>query len=165
MFSHPLSAFWILISDIGLHIVAYVRGWIADYGYGYWGVPWLIFPLYFLALLLTLIAGDNSLPDKRTRTGLLFVFGLSFLATLTSLYVSYIVVVLISGFMGILIIFPCCSLVIGASLLNKANRIHMFQFTVGITILEVFLKLGCIGILCSLWNRILSARIMLPTRV
>jgi uncharacterized membrane protein len=87
---HPLSSVWLVISDLGFHILPYLKGWIADYGYGYWGgPPWFIYILYVVAVVTTFFISDDTKPDKRTRLGLVLVFGLSFFATLMSLYVSY----------------------------------------------------------------------------
>jgi uncharacterized membrane protein len=90
LITHPLSAVWLVLSDLGLHLLFYLKGWITDYGYGYWGgPPWFIYPIYLLALLGSFFIADVAKPDNRTRLGLLIVFGLSFLATLMSLYVLY----------------------------------------------------------------------------
>jgi len=87
--SHPLSTIWLVISDLVVHLVQYLRGWIADYGYGYWGSPWLVYLFYLLALIGSYLANDNARPDRRIRAGMLIVFGLSFLGTLMSLYIFY----------------------------------------------------------------------------
>ncbi|OGO61976.1 MAG: hypothetical protein A2032_05990 [Chloroflexi bacterium RBG_19FT_COMBO_49_13] len=89
IFAHPFSAAWVVITDFGRHILPYIKGWIADYGYGYWGTPSIIYPIYLVALLATFFISDQVKPDKRTRLGIFIVFGLSFLATQISLYVSY----------------------------------------------------------------------------
>jgi hypothetical protein len=89
LITHPLSAVWLVISDLGIHLLSYLKGWIADYGYGYWGPPWFTYLLYLVALLLTFFIIDDSKPNKRTRLGLFLVFAFSFLATLMSLYISY----------------------------------------------------------------------------
>ena len=143
--THPFSAIWVLVSDIAIHILPYIRGWIADYGYGYYGVPWLIFPLYLLALLFTFIIGANAQPDKRTRTGLGIVFGLCFLATLMSLYVSYTPVgsAEIQGVHGryFSVIFSLLflGLIRVPSVKLNINRIQFARITIGITILGIFL--------------------------
>ena len=87
--SHPISTIGVVITDIATHLLFYIKGWIADFGYGYWGPPWIIFLAYLLALLAALFINGSTQPAKRTRLGLFLVFGLSFLATIMSLYVSY----------------------------------------------------------------------------
>ena len=87
--THPLSAAGVVLSDLFIRILSYLKGWVADFGYGYWGPPWLIYPLYLVALLAAFFIREDAQITKRTCLGLYLVFGLSFLATLMSLYVSY----------------------------------------------------------------------------
>jgi uncharacterized membrane protein len=87
--TQPLSFVWVLLSDVGIHGLSYLRGWIADYGYGYWGSPLLTYPLYGFALIAALLVRGDTQPDRRIRLGLTIIFIIAFLATLASLYVSY----------------------------------------------------------------------------
>ncbi len=87
--THPFSTIWLVISDLGLHLINYVQGWIADFGYGYWGSPWIIYPIYLLILIGSYYINDKAKPDKRTRLGLFLVFGISFIGTILSLYIFY----------------------------------------------------------------------------
>lgn len=145
MITHPFSIAWVLISDLATHIQPYLKGWIADYGYGYWGPPWIVYPFYLIALIATFFIGDKAKPDKRTRVGLFLVFGLSFLTTLLSLYVSYTPVGSseIQGIHGryFAVIFPL--LVLGLSGLSlktiKLDRLLVTRISVGITVLSILL--------------------------
>ena len=85
LLTQPLSFAWVLLSDVGIHGLSYLRGWIADYGYGYWGSPLLIYPLYGFALIAALLVRGDTHPDRRTRLGLTIVFIIAFLATLSLL--------------------------------------------------------------------------------
>ena len=141
LITHPLSSVWLVISDLGFHLLPYLKGWIADYGYGYWGgPPWFIYPIYMLALLGSFLIIDVAKLDRRTRLGLLLVFGVSFLATLMSLYVLYTPVGS-SEIMGIhgryfTVIFPLLLLGLYGlpRISNKLDRSLLSKVTIGITL-------------------------------
>jgi hypothetical protein len=150
LITHPLSAVSLVISDLRLHFLYDLKGWIADYGYGYWGgPPWIIYPLYLLALLVSFLITDTTKPDKRTRLGLLLVFGVSFLATLMSLYILYTPTgkFEIMGVHGryFTVIFPLLLLGLYGlpRISNKLDRSLLSKVTIGITLaVLVFSSMG-----------------------
>jgi uncharacterized membrane protein len=87
--SHPLAFPGAVLADLGRNGLEYLRDWAAMFGYAYWPVPAVTYPLYGLALLAAVLIPDPARPDRRTRLVLLFLFGLGYLATVGSLYVSY----------------------------------------------------------------------------
>ena len=143
--THPLSTIGLLISDLGTHILSYLKGWIADFGYGYWGPPWIIYLLYSLALITALFINGDTQPGKRTRLGLFLVFGLSFLATIMSLYISYTPVgsAEIQGVHGryFTVIFPLLFLGIYglSSISRQLNRSALIKLAIGLTVLGILL--------------------------
>jgi hypothetical protein len=96
-------------------------------------------------LLAAFFSEDTCQPDKRTRNGLFLVFGLSFLATLMSLYVSYTPVGSpeIQGVHGryFIVIFPLILLgLVGLPIKTiKLDRKLLIRMLVGITLVCLLL--------------------------
>jgi uncharacterized membrane protein len=143
--THPVSTIGVVITDIVTHLLFYIKGWIADFGYGYWGPPWIIFLVYLLALLATLFINGSTQPGKRTRLGLFLVFGLSFLATIMSLYISYTPVgnAEIQAVHGryFTVIFPLLFLgIYGLPVISsKFDRALLTRVTIGLSVLGILL--------------------------
>lgn len=89
MLTHPLQFASILLGDIVIHGREYYLEWIAVYGYKYWVVPRLVYFVFPVAVLLSLITSENS-PElsRRIRLGLAITFVVSALATIVAMYVS-----------------------------------------------------------------------------
>jgi Predicted membrane protein (DUF2142) len=143
--TRPFSIVTLIFSDLWTHIFLYIKGWIADYGYGYWGTPWFIIPIYLLALFAGYLIEDKKRPDKRARIALISVFGIGYLATLMSLYVGYTPVGSseIQGVHGryFIVIFPLLLLrLIGSRIKTiKLNRILAMRVLVSLTLICMFL--------------------------
>jgi uncharacterized membrane protein len=143
--THPISTIGIFFTDIVTHIFFYLKGWIADFGYGYWGPPWVIYLVYSLALVATLFINGDTQPSKRTRIGLFIVFGLSFLITVMSLYISYTPVgsVEIQGVHGryFSLVFPLLFLGIYGipKISRQINHSLLTKLSIGLTVLGILL--------------------------
>lgn len=87
--SQPLEFLSILARNLWTGSPAYLRDWLAIYGFNYWPVPTLVYPLYALALTASLFVKEGSAPDGGTRRGLLITFAAAYLATIVSLYVTF----------------------------------------------------------------------------
>ena len=87
--THPLKFSNILINDVFINIVSYMRGWSAIYGYDYWPVPTAVFYFYTVGLFATLLIKENEVFKKQMRMGLGIVFSLMFLTTIVLLYISF----------------------------------------------------------------------------
>jgi hypothetical protein len=86
----PVEFVRIVARDIVSNGPSYLRDWIASYGHTYWSVPSPVYLLYLIGLGASLLAPDSSRkPDRWTRIALVIVFAPMFLATLTSLYLSF----------------------------------------------------------------------------
>jgi uncharacterized membrane protein len=88
IFTQPLEFLPILFRDAIGKSVSYMADWIAMYAFNYWPVPAWTHPLYVLALLAALFVGSNE-TDQRTRVALLIVFTISYLATITLMYITF----------------------------------------------------------------------------
>lgn len=171
MVAHPISTIGVVITDIVSHLLFYIKGWIADFGYGYWGPPWIIYLIYLLALLTALFINGSTQPGKRTRLGLFLVFGLSFLATLLSLYLSYTPVgsAEIQAVHGryFTVIFPLLFLgLYGLPVISKKfDHALLTKVTIGLSVLGILYFFICdvFGILRTLRNSVLSFWGMLST--
>jgi len=86
--SHPFEFTSILGRDVAIHGVEYIQNWIAIYGYNYWPVPSWTYYLYGLALLAALFI-NTEIIEKRTRIMLLIVSAITYLFTITSLYLTF----------------------------------------------------------------------------
>lgn len=88
--TNPLSYSKIVVLNAVEHGADYLRAWIAIYGFDYWPVPQITYFLYVVGLLAALVAGSSQTGfGKRARISLASVFVLTYLATVTSLYISY----------------------------------------------------------------------------
>jgi uncharacterized membrane protein len=77
MLVHPLSSLRVIFQDLVAHAGEYLQGWIGIYAYGVGKVPFLVYPLYLLAVLAAYLLDQP--PDQlpaRSR----WVFGGLFLA-------------------------------------------------------------------------------------
>ncbi|HXF85920.1 MAG TPA: DUF2142 domain-containing protein [Anaerolineales bacterium] len=88
MLSHPLKFLSILAKNIWTQGLDYFFAWIAIYGFSYWPVPTLVYPIYILALIATLFVEKSEI-NKDTRRGLLITFLITYLATIISLYLTF----------------------------------------------------------------------------
>ncbi|HUG35230.1 MAG TPA: DUF2142 domain-containing protein [Anaerolineales bacterium] len=88
MLTQPFEFLPILFRDALGKSVSYMVDWIAMYPFNYWPVPAWIHPLYMLALLSALFVGVND-TDRRTRYALVIVFVISYLATITLMYITF----------------------------------------------------------------------------
>ncbi|MBI1794528.1 MAG: DUF2142 domain-containing protein [Chloroflexi bacterium] len=88
--TNPLGYSKIVALNAVQHGADYLRAWIAIYGFDYWPVPKITYYLYAAGLLAALAAGPGQAGfGKRARISLASVFVLTYLATVTSLYISY----------------------------------------------------------------------------
>jgi len=88
--TQPLEFIPILAKYIWESSLNHMANWVAIYGFAYWPVPILVYPLYLLALIGAFFIKDESpTADSRTRWGLFIVFIVSYLATILSLYVTF----------------------------------------------------------------------------
>ncbi len=88
--THPFSFLQSMTSDFAAHGISYVREWLAEYGYGYWVVPWPTYPIYILAVIAAMMADSGgAYPPRRTRLGLFAVFLLAMIGTSLSLYLAF----------------------------------------------------------------------------
>ena len=88
--TQPLEFIPVLARDVWTNSLSYMRGWIAIYGYDYWPVPGATYYLYIAGFIMALFVhkNDEETPSQ-TRWGLLTVFIITYLATITSLYVTF----------------------------------------------------------------------------
>ncbi|MFQ5943716.1 MAG: DUF2142 domain-containing protein [Anaerolineales bacterium] len=87
--THPLKFVEIVVSDLLAHGGAYLRQWIAEFGYEYWSIPPVTYVVYFLALLAALFAdAGGPKPTSRTRRGLAALFLIGIVGTILSLYLA-----------------------------------------------------------------------------
>jgi uncharacterized membrane protein len=88
--SNPLLFVQIIARDIWTNTPAYMQGWVGVYGYNYWPVPAITYLVYPVAVLLGLRrAGEEPLPERRTRLVLAAVFVVGYLLSIISLYVAF----------------------------------------------------------------------------
>jgi uncharacterized membrane protein len=87
--SAPLQFILIILHDLQVNFVGYLRGWLGVYGYDYWPVPVFTYLLYTIALLASLWPSPTEpQPAKKTRIILLGAFVVGFLLTIVSLYLA-----------------------------------------------------------------------------
>ena len=88
--SHPFEFLSVLARNLWTRTFGYITNWIAIYGFAYWPVPT---PVYFLsgaAVITAMFTKDNdNTADKKIRWGLFFVFVITYLATLGSMYITF----------------------------------------------------------------------------
>jgi hypothetical protein len=91
MLSQPFEFLSVLLRAIWTRSAGYLLHWIAVYGFNYWPVPTLVYPIYMLALLASLfVRGDTAEGvDTRTRWGLLITFLITYVATIVAMYVTF----------------------------------------------------------------------------
>lgn len=89
MLTQPFDFLAVLARYLGESSLPHLLDWVAIYGFAYWPVPALVFPLYLTALLASLFVQDDARVESRTRWGLLTVFLVTYLATLASMYVTF----------------------------------------------------------------------------
>jgi len=89
IFTQPLGFLSILVRNIWTQSFEYLLNWIAIYGYAYWPVPMLVYPLYILALVASLFIKEDAAIDNKTRWGLAITFIITYLATIVSLYLTF----------------------------------------------------------------------------
>lgn len=88
--AHPIKFSTVLINNIWMNGVDYLRSWAAIYGYDYWPVPTPTFYLYGGGLLAALLVKENGNEIAgRTRLALGITFVIAYLATIASLYVTF----------------------------------------------------------------------------
>jgi len=86
--AHPLEFISILGRDIMMKGFKYLQNWIAVYGFNYWPVPSWTYYLYGMSLVSALLVDAEEI-EKRTRLALLTVFVISYLSTITLLYLTF----------------------------------------------------------------------------
>lgn len=89
MLSQPLDFLAVLARYLGESSLPHLLDWVAIYGFAYWPVPTLVYPLYLIALFGSLFIKDDARLEARTRWGLLIAFLVTYLATLASMYVTF----------------------------------------------------------------------------
>jgi hypothetical protein len=88
--THPFTFLVSIAADFAAHGISYIHEWLAEYGYGYWVVPWPTFPLCILAVAAAMMADSgDAYPPRRTRIGLFAVFLLAIVGTSLSLYLAF----------------------------------------------------------------------------
>lgn len=86
--AQPLEFIVILARDIWGKSFNYMADWIAIYGFAYWPVPVWTYPLYVLGLFSTIFIRDQGI-ERRTRYALLIIFVISYIATITLMYITF----------------------------------------------------------------------------
>ena len=86
--TQPLEFTSILTRNIFINGFEYLLNWIAIYGFAYWPIPTLTYYLYALGLASALWVNEQEI-EKRIRLALTVVFVVSYLATLTLLYLTF----------------------------------------------------------------------------
>jgi uncharacterized membrane protein len=86
--SHPFEFMSILGRDITTKGFEYLQNWIAIYGFNYWPVPSWTYYLYGAGLISALLVNAEEI-EKQTRLALLAVFIVSYLSTITLLYLTF----------------------------------------------------------------------------
>jgi uncharacterized membrane protein len=87
--SQPFDFLAVLARYLTGSSLGHLLDWVALYGFAYWPVPALVFPLYLIALLASLFVKEDTRVESRTRWGLLIVFLVTYFATLASMYVTF----------------------------------------------------------------------------
>lgn len=88
---HPVEFMAILAKDLLLGFSNYFQGWLAIYGYDGWPVPTPVYIAYPLAILATFFikSEDEHQVGKEVLRGLLITFAITYIATVSSLYLSF----------------------------------------------------------------------------
>jgi uncharacterized membrane protein len=86
--THPLEFASILGGDIMTKGFKYLQNWIAIYGFNYWPVPSWTYYLYVAGLISALLIKVEEI-EKRMRLALLTVFVISYLSTITLMYLTF----------------------------------------------------------------------------
>jgi uncharacterized membrane protein len=87
--THPSWYLLGIAKDVLANGLAYLRGWVASFGYYYWSVPALIVPVYLLVLIVTVGTTDvGASLDRSRRLILMAVFVVGFLGTAISLQLT-----------------------------------------------------------------------------
>ena len=90
IFSHPLQFSSIIATDLLINTYNRLLNWIAIYGYAYWPVPSWTYPLYILAIFTALFLKDKKVEFPSRLPGMLgFMFIITYLATIISLYITF----------------------------------------------------------------------------
>jgi uncharacterized membrane protein len=85
---HPFQFTTILSKDIAIHGLEYIQNWIAIYGFNYWPIPTWTYYFYGLGLLFALFV-NTEIIEKRMRISLFVLFLITYLFTITSLYLTF----------------------------------------------------------------------------
>lgn len=81
--TNPITFIWGVIQNFFQYGLGYLKAWTAVYAFNYWSVPGPTFLFFWLALIASLFVDRTPLlPTRRTRLVLIFVWILSYLATL-----------------------------------------------------------------------------------
>jgi hypothetical protein len=90
MLLHPFEFLSVLVRTIWARSFGYLLDWIAIYGFAYWPVPALVYPLSMAALISSFfVKANNDIVKRSTRRGLLIAFILSYIATFVIMYVTF----------------------------------------------------------------------------
>lgn len=89
MLLHPFEFLAVVGRYLGESSLGHLLDWIAIYGFAYWPVPVIVYPLYIIALSASLLVNGETRIDGRMRWALLIVFLVTYLATLASMYVTF----------------------------------------------------------------------------
>jgi len=88
--ANPLGWIGLVAQDLLRNGPAYLRGWIAGYGYNYWSVPSATYLFFLLALGASLIDRNTAaLLSRRTRWTLVATFTVAYLVTALAFYVAF----------------------------------------------------------------------------
>ena len=74
--SHPLIYLQTFFKDIGLHGIGYYYQWVGVYGYGYPKVPGILYPIFFILLVVVWLFDT---PDKIIHRRLRVVLSIAFI--------------------------------------------------------------------------------------
>lgn len=86
----PLRFLALVGNDLWQNGLAYLRSWIAGYGYNYWTVPAPTFAFFLLAVLASLfVQSPSGAPSRQTRLALGATFGAAYLVTALAFYVAF----------------------------------------------------------------------------
>ena len=84
---HPFNYLKALMTSFKMNGINYLKEWVGVMGYGYWGYPFIIYPLFFILLILAIAKDASSKIEKRERIFLLITFFLGIIATASAIYV------------------------------------------------------------------------------
>ena len=87
---HPFAFFQMLLRDLFTNGAVYFQGWINGYGYYYWMPPQIVAVLYLVSLVAAVLMDSTARQvPQSTRLVLILVFVAGYIATITSIYLSY----------------------------------------------------------------------------